>query len=478
VRQQLGQSFSGGADPVQLVAPALLLLAGALVALRLFPLASRIGSWLAARMRGATAMLALAQVDRAVSQFARLALLLTLSVGLGIFALTFQASLRSNALGEASFLAGCDERVVLQGRAEGTPPTAPFQSELAALPGVLSITPVYRTLATNNQEGANVNLLGIDPATFAEAAYWRSDYASKPLATLMQEMRAHTQGALAGDPKHPIWALIDPTFAGSYQLSPGVVFTLTPEDSSPATLYFVVGAVVDHFPTLGQTSVNGQIVVNIADYASALAGPQGVGGYVNYIGPNEYWLRTTGSAIQDASRAHDLTNPNLWVETTIDRKTLEQAATNDALVSGMTGLLVAGAVIAALLALLGSVIQAAVSAQQRLTQFAILRTLGGQKPQLVRILLGQQLVVVSFGLLEGTVLGAILSTATLPFLQFSTSTLNTTAQQLPPYLLSFNPAAMIGFYGVLLAAFALALVIGVGAALRVGLGTALRIGED
>ena len=478
VRQQLGQSSSGGADPFQLVAPALLLLAGALVALRLFPLATRAGSWFASRMRGATAMLALAQIDRAVSQFARLALLLTLSVGLGIFALTFQASLRSNALSEASFLVGCDERVVLQSQVSGIPPTAPFQSEIAAMPGVESITPVYRTLATNDSDATNVNLLAIDPATFAGAAYWRPDDASKPLATLLEGMQAHTQGASAGDSQHPIWALVDPTFAGVYKLAPGVVFTMTPQDSSSATLYFVVGAVVAHFPTLGQTSVNGQVVINIADYTKAILGPQGAGGYINYIGPNEYWLRTTGSATQGASRARDLANPNLWVQTVIDRKAVEQAAINDPLVSGMTGLLLAGAAIAALLAVLGSIIQAAVSAQQRLTQFAILRTLGGRKPQLVRILLGQQLVVFGFGLLAGTVLGAFLSTATLPFLQFSTSTVNTTAQQLPPYILSADPAAMIGFYGVLLAAFALALVIGVGGALRVGLGTALRIGED
>ena len=479
VRQQLGQSSSsGGADPFQLVAPALLLVAGALVALRLFPLATRAGSWLAGRMRGATAMLALAQIDRTVSQFARLALLLTLSVGLGIFALTFQASLRSNALVEASFQVGSDERVVLQSPVAGTPPTAPFQSQIAAMPGVLSITPVYRTLATNDSDATNVNLLAIDPATFAEAANWSSDFASKPLATLMEEMQAHTQGASVGDPQHPIWALIDPTFAASYKLAPGVVFTLSPQDSSSATLYFVVGAVVAHFPTLGQTSVNGQVVISIADYAKSLQGPQGAGGYINYIGPNEYWLRTTGSAAQDERRARDLANPNLWVQTVIDRKAVEQAAINDPLISGITGLLVAGAVIAALLAVLGSVIQAAVSAQQRLTQFAILRTLGGRKPQLVRILLGQQLVVFGFGLLAGTVLGAVLSTATLPFLQFTTSTLNTTAQQLPPYVLSINPSAMVGFYGVLLAALALALLIGVGGALRGGLGTALRIGED
>lgn len=478
IRQQLGQSASGGADLLQLAAPALLLLAGALVALRLFPLATRMGAWLAQRGRGAVRMLAFAELARAAGQFARLALLLSLSIGLGIFALTFQASLQTNTLAEAGFLVGCDQRVVLQSPVQGTPPTAPFKAQIAAMPGVEAITPVYRSLATNTSDGTNVDLLGIDPASFAKVAYWRSNYASAPLATLLSRMQAHAQGPLAGEPSHPIWALIDPEFASSYRLAPGVVFTLTPQDSSSASLAFRVEAVVDHFPTLGDSSVSGQVVFNLADYVHALNGPQGAGGYINYIGPNEYWLRTANSAVDAADRAVDLRNPNLWVQTVISRATLEQQALDNPLSSGMTGLLVIGAAGAALLAILGSVIQASVLARKRLTQFAILRTLGGQRQQLVGILLTQQLVVYGFGLVVGTLLGIVLATATLPFLQFSTTALNTATQQLPPYVLSLNGEAIAGFYVALLAAFGLALFVSLQAATRGGLGQTLRLGED
>jgi ABC-type antimicrobial peptide transport system permease subunit len=127
---------------------------------------------------------------------------------------------------------------------------------------------------------------------------------------------------------------------------------------------------------------------------------------------------------------------------------------------------------------LGSLIQASVAARQRLTQFAILRTLGGRKAQLARILVAQQLIVYGFGLVAGTALGVVLSTATLPFLQFSTAVLNTTAQILPPFLLSFNVLAIAGFYVALIAAFVLALIVGLQVALRGGLGQAIRLGED
>ena len=481
IRQQLGQSTANtgsGADPLQLVAPGLLLLAGALLTLRLFPLATRAGAWLAKRGRGATGMLALAQFDRAGAQFARLALLLCLSIGLAVFALTFQTSLKTNTLADARFLVGCDQRVVLQSPVDGTPPTAAFQSQIGVLPGVEGITPVYRSLATNATDQTNVDILAIDPTSFAKVAYWNSDYASQPLVNLLGQMQSHAQGAAAGDQQHPIWALIDTQFANNYRLSKGVVFTLVPQDSPSAALFFQVEAVVAHFPTLGDSSVSGQVVFNLADYTDALTGPLQEGGYTDFIGPNEYWLRTTAAPSAAAARTAALRNPNLWVQSVINRTAVEQQALDDPLASGMTGLLVIGACIAAILALIGSVIQSGVGAQQRMTQFAILRTLGGHSNQLVGILLGQQLMIYGFGLAAGTVLGVLLSTATLPFLQFSTLALNTTVEQLPPYVLSFNLAGIGVFYAALLVAFALALFIGMQTALRGGLGQTLRLGED
>jgi putative ABC transport system permease protein len=475
VRQQLGRG-PGAADPLQLVAPALLLLAGALVALRLFPLVTRAGARLAQWGRGAAGMLAFAELDRMRGQFVRLALPLTLTIGLGIFALTFQTSLKSNSLDAARFLVGCDQRVVLQSAFSGTPPTAPFETQIAAMPGVEAITPTYRSGATNVSDGTPVDLLGIDPTSFARAAYWRSDYASLPLSTLMAKMQSKARGPEAGDQSHPIWALVDAQFAAQYGLSPGTVFALTPDDIPSSVFYFVVGAVVAHFPTLGDTAVNGHVVFNLADYANALNGPQGRG-YMYFNGPNEYWLRTTPGAAAASQRATDLTNPNLWVQSVANLTTIEQQALDDPLSAGMAGLLEIGAVSTALLAIMGSVIQAGLLARQRLMLFAILRTLGGQRQQLLGILLSQQAVVYGFGLVVGTLLGVLLATATLPFLTFSTA-VSDTASQLPPSLLAIDARTIAGFYAALLLAFAAALIIGTLALTRTGLGQVLRLGED
>src|SRR5262249_25087064 len=153
------------------VTPALLLLAGALLLLRIFPLGAALGARLAGRGRGATSLLALAQVERNPSRYARVTLLLVLAVGLGLFALTFDASLGANTRDRASYTIGADVRVTERvGLGKGQ--DRPVAQRLAALPGVLGVSPVYRAQAqTSVDQGSSpVDVLGIDPASFGQVA--------------------------------------------------------------------------------------------------------------------------------------------------------------------------------------------------------------------------------------------------------------------------------------------------------------------
>ncbi|HEX6799765.1 MAG TPA: FtsX-like permease family protein [Ktedonobacterales bacterium] len=479
VRAQLGQqSAASGADPFLLAAPGLLLIAGALLVLRLFPLAARLGAALLGRSRGASGMLAFAQVARGSTQFTRITLLLTLAIGMALFALTFQASLGQNATQKAAFIAGSDQRDTLSQTL--TIQTIALLPQMRALPGVEAAMPAYRSHANINPATsvATAGVLGVDPATFASVVSWRTDYADQPLATLMRQMRAHAQGPDAGDRDHPLWALVDRTFASDNFVAPGAIFTLNPAEASDTTtrVYFRVGAVVNYIPTMTDPTVSGNILVNQQDYVTALLNPDLVNSQI--AGPNEFWLRTTGTSGDDARRAHAIQQTLLPIASVLDRRTLAGELRSEPINAGMSGLLLAGALIAALLAILGSLVQAAVAARQRVTQFAILRTLGAGGRQLLGILLSQQLIVFCCGLLGGTLLGLVLATATLPFLQFSTQVANAAALRLPPYTLVLDPLPLAAFYGALVLACLLALAVSARIATRTGLGKALRIGED
>jgi hypothetical protein len=72
----------------------------------------------------------------------------------------------------------------------------------------------------------------------------------------------------------------------------------------------------------------------------------------------------------------------------------------------------------------------------------------------------------------------LLVTATLPFLQFSDTTVDPAKVGVPPYLLTFNGVTILYFYAALLIAFVIALLIAARYATSIGLGKALRLGED
>lgn len=484
------QTAQSGADPLLLLTPALLLLAGGLLVLRLFPLAARFGAWLVTRARGAAGMLAFAHIARVTAQFSRLALLLTLAVALGIFALGFDSSLAVNAAQRANYDTGGDVRITLNEIASASAFATPLGAKYAQLPGVTAVTSVYRTVAkvTSSELGQNVATLGIDPATFGRVAQasWRADYADQPLARLLTQLQAHaiattaTDQAAVGQQAQPIWAIIDDTTSATLHLAPGDHFSATPNESRLDPIAFVVGAVVHHFPTLYSSNedlhTTGYLIANQQDLLAAL---RQIGGS-SVFGPTEYWLRTTGDRTATNQREQLLhTNATLYAGTITDRRTLTAHTLSDPLTAGMGGLLLVGAALAVLLTVLGCLVQSSVSARQRMTLFAILRTLGMTRRQLRALLLSEQSVVYLFGAYAGSLLGVALATATLPFLQFSNAVQDPAALGAPiDMLLSFDGTQLALFYAALLGTFLAALGVGAWVALRAGIGTALRIGED
>ncbi len=464
-------------SPLLLITPALLLLSGGLLLLRLFPLAAGLGARIAGRGRGIISMLAFAQIERTPSRYSRMTLLLVLAVGLGIFALTFDASLKQSVHDRTTYAAGADVRLMLNPQID-TKDTGSYVAHLKTMPGVTDVTPLYRTNSSTSPNVGNlaVDMLGVDSTTFASVANpvsWRSDYAAQSLPTLMAQMQAHRGGA----PSYT-WAIVSDTLAQQLRLKVGYHFQLGISDIPFSTIPFTVGAIVHDFPTLYPNGApGGFIVLDLHDLESVIAAnaePSAV------VGPNEFWLRTTSNATQHTALLHDLDRQsndlsiNSVDNLSDDLHLAESNPTN----GGMSGLLLIGAFTAVLLAVLGSLVQAVMSARQRTTQFAIFRTLGMANNQLTRLLLGEQTVVYLFGLLGGTVLGLILTTATWPYLTFSDSTVDPTKIGVPPYVLVANWPAIGIFFGALIVAFILALVIAARYAATIGLGKALRLGED
>ncbi|HEU0028049.1 MAG TPA: FtsX-like permease family protein [Ktedonobacterales bacterium] len=470
---------ASGFDLVQTLTPALTMVVGALLILRASPWLLRLGAWIAGRGRRATGMLAFSQLARASGMFNRLTLLLALSVGVGLFALTFQTTVARSSLDEAYYLTGADERVVIKPEEEGTQTTEPYRAAFAKMPGVRAVTPLYRSygLTSSDLDSQNVDMVGVDPGDFARVAAWRPDYAAQSLPALMAALKGSEQGKSAGDTEHPMGALVNSTLAQALSLHVGSKFALAPRESltSHPIQFIVVGMIAD-FPTMYNNYPDGYMVTDINDYLAALANPYLAGYPIN--GPNEFLLTTTPDAKAAAARATALTDPNFYVDSTLDARQLAAAYQSDPLAAGMTGLLLAGTALAALMALVALVSQAGMAARQRATQFAVLRTLGMGDSQLLRMLLSEQTVIYITGALGGIALSALLAAAALPFLAFSSASYQPPELGVPAPRLAVNLNGSVVFLLALFAMFALALAIAGLVARSSGLGQALRVGED
>lgn len=473
-RQALGANSS---SPLLLVTPALLLLAGALVVLRVFPMGAGLGARLAVKRRGLTTLLAFSQVERTPGRYSRMTLLLVLAVGLGLFAITFDASLQRNASDRAAYMVGTDMRVAealpLKGGADKK-----VAEQLAAVPGVRGVSPAIRSSASvaTNLDTLKVDTLGIDTATFGKVAgpiSWRDDYASRPLDGLLSDMKAHELQSGA-DASVPVWVLVSDNFAQQAHVQVGDKFTLQLNDTAIGQTTFVVGAIVQEFPTLyPQHAPGGFIVMNLHDNITAVFNTS-----AKIPAANEFWVRTSGTTAAQTAVTQALKTINPEAGDVLSLRDAASATATNPVAVGMRGLLLVGAFTAALLAVLGSIIQSLLASRQRSEQFAVLRTVGMTSRQIRQLLLSEQLVVYLFGLLGGTILGLILTVATLPFMQFSDMTLDPSQVGVPPYALTFNASSLLYFYLALLVAFALALIIASRYAASIGLGKALRIGED
>ncbi|WUH93464.1 ABC transporter permease [Streptomyces sp. NBC_00433] len=173
-----------GIDPVLVAAPALCLLAGTVLVLRLLPPAARLGERRAARGSGLALALAGWQLARRPRRGAAAALLLVLAVAMGMFSIGQGASWDRSQRDQADFAVGADLRVTGM-------TTPPFGQAgiFTAVPGVTAAAPAAReSLLLPGDQHATV--LVVDTAKAAGAMRLRSDLTDgRPLPALLAPLR-------------------------------------------------------------------------------------------------------------------------------------------------------------------------------------------------------------------------------------------------------------------------------------------------
>ncbi|GAA3826751.1 FtsX-like permease family protein [Streptomyces phyllanthi] len=169
-----------GVDPLLVAAPALALLAGTVLTLRLLPLAARLAERRAVSGRGLPAALAGWQFSRRPLRGAGPVLLLVLAVATGILAIGQNASWSRSQGDQADFGTGASVRVL------DSRPGGPGQTGLyAALPGVRDAAPAHRT-TTDLSGGRTATVLALHTEHAGEGMLMRGDLADEPVERLLR----------------------------------------------------------------------------------------------------------------------------------------------------------------------------------------------------------------------------------------------------------------------------------------------------
>ncbi|HXD61380.1 MAG TPA: ABC transporter permease [Lacisediminihabitans sp.] len=171
-RSPVDLSASLGVDPVLVAGPAVMLVAGGLVAVRLIPLASRLLERFGQRSRGAVVTLGVWEVSRRTQKITAAVLLLTLALSVGTFSQTFLATWRQSQTDQATLVIGAPVRVPADGAlgaaelpllvdgALGRP--QPVIRRLGALAPAGSTA--YAEADGNPSAGSSTAILGLTPA--------------------------------------------------------------------------------------------------------------------------------------------------------------------------------------------------------------------------------------------------------------------------------------------------------------------------
>jgi FtsX-like permease family protein len=175
-----GANGNFGVDPVVVIAPALALAGGTVVALRLLPAGGKAGDRLAARGRRLTAALASWQISRQPIRQGGAALLIVLSVATGTLALAQRQSWIRSDHDQAAFSTGADVRVQTS-----QPLSAAQAAALVRLPGVRQAMPV----AAFPQEATDSQTLAIGADQAADVTLIRADQSAIPAAGLFGMIR-------------------------------------------------------------------------------------------------------------------------------------------------------------------------------------------------------------------------------------------------------------------------------------------------
>ena len=401
VDAETGELYS---DPLLILVPALFVLTGALIGMRLFPFIMRLLDRLSIVTPWLSLHLALRQLGRQSQSYINPLLLVIISLALGVYTLSMAASLDQWLVDRMFYFAGADltfEPAVNSGD-DGVvvPPDGawiPQPIQFAELPGVSTATrvgdfPARTTMAATGR--VRGRFLGLDRLTFPDVAWFRYDFAREDLGSLMNRL------ALAPDA-----ILVSQDFLEENHLNIGdqVSLLVSINVELGVDSPFTIVGTYDYFPTVYPDE---QITfIGNLDYLSSFLG---------ITVPHNLWLQlnegASGEAVLKSMSTLGMTTTK---EKDVDQIIKKEQAQMERV--GVFGTLSIGFLAATIMATLGLLIYSYASLQDRLYRFSVLRAIGLMRSQIVGQVVLEYTFLTAYGSTVGALVGILASELFIPF---------------------------------------------------------------
>ena len=180
-------------DQLLLAVPTIVLVASALVLLRLFPLFMRVSSALLSSFLSAGLVLGIWQMARNPTHYARLSLMLILMAGLGIFAASFGGTLQRSFSERALYSTGTDVRLVgalLNTRGE----SVSMRDSYEDLPAVEEVSLAFRGFGSDLSKllADSYTMFAVEGEKIKEIGWFRDDFSESSMDSMLSSLQSET----------------------------------------------------------------------------------------------------------------------------------------------------------------------------------------------------------------------------------------------------------------------------------------------
>ena len=464
-------------NPLLFLMPALTAFALTLMVLRILPLVMRLISWVASRTSSVGFLLATRSLARDPGLYTAPLVLLILTLSLSAFTASLAQTLDNHLFDQSYYKVGSDVMLTELGDSgeEGSglpgggpaPAAAEEDAELASprwifvpvsehlkVPEISGATRVGDFSAGINLQGKWVEsrFMGVDRVDFPKVAFWRNDFASANLGSLMNSLALRSDGILL--PR----ALMR---QNTIRVGDTVQVRVSSYGQRTEMNMTVMGE-IDYFPTW-YAEEDGPMVVGNLEHIF-----EQVGGEIPY----DVWARTD-QGIDYQSMISQLRDLDLfvvnWRSATLriaDAQKLPER-------QGLFGVLSVGFLAAAFLTVLGFFLYALFSFRRRFIELGTLRAIGLSSGQMTLFLAWELAFLILLGLVAGTALGSLISQLFIPYLQIG----NDATALIPPFQVTMAWPAIIRIYGLFILLFVVALSVLAVLLLRMKIFQAIKLGE-